>query len=172
MPTDDEREALLGRVNQAVIGMVPFNRRLGLRAVEFGDGVGAMLLPWSEDLIGNPDLGILHGGAITALVDATCGMAVFARLMQPVPIATLDLRIDYLRPSAAGRDVVARAECYRLTRNVAFVRALAYQGEPDDPIAAAAGTFMIATPGRSAMERARTFDPDPSAGDGGGAEQT
>jgi uncharacterized protein (TIGR00369 family) len=102
-------------------------------------------LPYASHLVGHPETGVLHGGAITALLDATCGAAVFAALPEIKPIATLDLRIDYLRPADAGRDVVARAHCYKVTRNVAFVRAMAFHDDENDPIAAAAGTFMLGT---------------------------
>jgi uncharacterized protein (TIGR00369 family) len=104
-------------------------------------------LPYRADLVGNPDTGVLHGGVITALLDACSGAAVFAALPRLVPIATLDLRIDYLRPAQAGCAVQAHATCYKLTRNVAFTRAVAYHEDPDDPIAASVGTFMLSTRG-------------------------
>ena len=113
--------------------------------VELSDGSARMRLPYSADLVGNPDTGVLHGGAITSLMDACCGAAVFMKLIMPVPIATLDLRIDYLRPADPGRDVLAHATCFRLTRNVAFVRGIAYVDDEADPVAAAAGAFMLAT---------------------------
>ena len=62
--------------------------------------------------------------------------------------ATLDLRIDYAKPAASGQPVIAEAECYRITRSVAFTRAIAHQGDLKDPIAAAAGTFMLGTKGK------------------------
>ena len=62
-------------------------------------------LPYDDKLVGNPDTGVMHGGAITALLDACSGAAVFAALDEWVPIATLDLRIDYLRAAEVGRDV-------------------------------------------------------------------
>jgi len=89
---------------------------------------------------------VLHGGAITALLDAASGAAVFAALTDFVPIATLDLRIDYLRPAEVGQAVHAHATCYKLARNVAFTRAVAYHDDPADPIAHSVGTFMLATP--------------------------
>jgi len=146
-PPSDE---LLARVNQAFCQGIPHNRALGMRMLRFEPGLAVGTVPWDERLVGNTELRILHGGAITTLLDATCGAAVFSRLTTPVPIATLDLRIDYLGPAAPDRDVLARAECYKLTRNVAFVRAVAYQGEPEDPIASASGTFMISSPGPAA----------------------
>ena len=78
-------------------------------------------------------------------MDACCGAAVFMALKQPVPIATLDLRIDYLKPAPPGRDVIARARCYKVTKNVAFVRCVAYHEREDDPIASAVGSFMLST---------------------------
>ncbi len=69
------------------------------------------------------------------------------------PIATLDLRIDYLRQAEAGREVLAHATCYKLTRNIGFTRAIAYHDREDDPIASAVGTFMLATkPGKAGAQ--------------------
>jgi acyl-coenzyme A thioesterase PaaI-like protein len=58
------------------------------------------------------------------------------------PPATLDLRVDYLRPATPGKTVVGRGECYRITRSIAFVRGQAHDGDPADPLAHVAGTFM------------------------------
>ena len=142
-----EEVALLAQLNRNFNRIVPHNQALGIEMVALEDGAARMRLPYSLDLVGNPDTGVLHGGPITTLMDACCGAAVFMKLPSPVPIATLDLRIDYLRPATAGQDVLAFATCFRLTRNVAFVRGVAYHAETgeDDPIAAAAGAFMLAT---------------------------
>src|SRR5262245_3307368 len=142
--TDDDEERRQ-RMHAGFVRAVPHNLALGITVVEVGNARARFQLPWAEHLVGNPDLGILHGGAITATLDACCGAAVFAALSELKPIATLDLRIDYLRPADARRDVEAAAHCYKVTRNVAFVRALAYHDSEDDPIAAAAGTFMLGT---------------------------
>jgi uncharacterized protein (TIGR00369 family) len=136
------------RFFRAFAEAVPHNRALGIEIVELGDGYSRYRLPYDPRLIGNPETGVLHGGAITALLDACCGSAVFNALPEPQPIATLDLRIDYLGPAEPGREVLARAECYKMTKNVAFVRAIAYHDDEARPIASAAGTFMVATPSR------------------------
>ena len=126
--------------------IVPHNNALGIVVEQIQKGgIAVFKLPYADNLVGNPETGILHGGAITSLLDATCGAAVFAALSELKPIATLDLRIDYLRPADAGKDVRARANCYKVTRNVAFVRAMAFHDDENDPIAAAAGTFMLGT---------------------------
>jgi len=126
---------------------VPHNRALGMELLELHHAEAVFRLPYDPKLIGNPDTGVIHGGAITALLDGASGAAVFAALPEMVPIATLDLRIDYLRPADVGRPVLARATCYKMTRNVAFTRAVAYHDDPADPIAHSVGTFMVATKG-------------------------
>lgn len=139
-----EKQAWLDRINEGMRGFVPHNRELGLEVIDFHHTSGEtwMRLPYAARLIGNPDDGVLHGGAITSLMDAACGMAVMVRLGAGAPIATLDLRIDYLKPATAGLDVVAHTHCFKVTRRIAFVRGLAHHGDADDPIAAVAATFI------------------------------
>ncbi len=150
----DDHGEVLARINQAMIAAVPYNAALSLKVVEFAEGMATIALPWREDLVGNAETGVLHGGAVTSLMDATCGLAVFLKLPEPTRIATLDLRIDYLKPATTRREVRARAECYRLTRQVAFVRASAFHDDPADAIASAAGTFMIFDEGKSPVAEA------------------
>jgi uncharacterized protein (TIGR00369 family) len=141
---DPSDPLLLERLNQVLAGsVIPHNTALGLTAVACGPKFASVKLPYDAKLVGNPDTGVLHGGAITSLIDATCGLAMFMTLASPMRIATLDLRIDYLRPATPGLDVVARAECYRVAHEVAFLRAVAHQGDPDDAVASAAATFML-----------------------------
>ena len=130
---------------RAFVNGIPHNRALGMRVVDMQRAMAVFELPYRADLVGNPDNGVLHGGVITALLDAASGASVFAALTTWAPIATLDLRIDYLQAAAAGRDVTCRATCYKLTRNVAFTRAVAYHDDEQDPIASAVGTFMLGT---------------------------
>ncbi len=144
MPDDEDSKNRLRLVKRFSAG-VPHNKALGLRILEIAASEALFELPYSAKLVGNPDTGVLHGGAITVLIDGASGAAVFAALLQFVPIATLDLRIDYLRPAEAGRSVIARATCYKLGRNVAFTRAVAYHDDPADPIAHSVGTFMVST---------------------------
>jgi uncharacterized protein (TIGR00369 family) len=155
-----DKARVMPLLDQGFRGMVPHNAALGLRVVDCEPGMVVLELPWREDLVGDPVTGVLHGGAITTLLDAACGASVFLKLSSPLPIATLDLRIDYLRPATAHRPVHARAECYRLTRSVAFTRAVAFHpAQSSDPpgtelaIASAAGTFMLSTKGKSVYER-------------------
>jgi uncharacterized protein (TIGR00369 family) len=121
---------------------VPHNHALGLTLLDVGAADATVVLPHADFLVGNPETGVLAGGAVTTLIDAASGAAVLARIGAFAAIVTLDLRIDYLRPARPGLALTARAECYKLTRLVAFVRALVHQGDPDQPVASAQGTFM------------------------------
>lgn len=122
---------------------IPHAAELGIEPVEAQGGVALLRLPWQERLVGNPETGVLHGGVITTLIDTVSGFAAITSLPSPQPIATLDLRIDYLRPASPRQDVFARAEAYKVTRQIVFVRASAYQDGPDDLVATAVGTFML-----------------------------
>ena len=127
---------------------IPHNKALGLKVVAVRRGFASMRLEWREELVGNPETGVLAGGPLTAMLDGCCGMSVATMLREPMPFATLDLRIDYARPATPGQAVIAEAECYRITSSVAFTRAFAHHGDAADPIAAAAGTFMLGTKGK------------------------
>ena len=117
--------------------------RLGIRLAAHDDQWVEMALPWSPDLIGDIARGVIASGPIIALMDMTTSLAVWQRVDAFVPHATLDLRIDYLRPARPERTVIGRAECLRVTRSIAFTRGLAHDGDPDDPIANVAATFML-----------------------------
>ncbi|MEM8798565.1 MAG: PaaI family thioesterase [Pseudomonadota bacterium] len=103
----------------------------------------ALRLPYDDRLIGYPDTGIIAGGAIYTLMDSTAGLSVMSRIGRLMPAATLDLRIDYLRPATPKRDVIGYATCYRLTREIAFVRGRAAHENSDQVIAHVAGTFAL-----------------------------
>jgi uncharacterized protein (TIGR00369 family) len=116
---------------------------LGIRVVETGPGFGVCALPFREELIGDPRRRVIFGGAITTLIDHASGLAVACAVEELSAIATIDLRVDYLRAAEPDCELYARADCYRLTRNVAFVRAVAWDRTAADPFASALGTFMV-----------------------------
>ena len=125
---------------------IPHQRAIGFELVELGADFAVGRIPYRDSLVGNPTSGVVHGGIVTTLLDAVGGMAALARQGEFLVMATLDLRIDYLRPSTPGEDLVARVECYKLTRNVAFTRGFAFNEEPDDPLASMSATYMLNTP--------------------------
>jgi len=124
---------------------LPHARVLGMTFLSLDHGRGSVRMPYRSELVGNPSTGVVHGGVITALLDTLCGAVVMAAVAEGTPLATLDLRIDYLHPASPGEAIRASAECYKVTATIAFVRGLAYHEAIDDPIAHCAGTFMLGT---------------------------
>jgi uncharacterized protein (TIGR00369 family) len=138
---------LLEQVNRKYVQGAPHMREIGARVTALAPGRGSMTLPARPEWVGDPLRGMLHPGALTVLADSACGLAVGTALRERAPYATLDLRMDYLRPAGPGQDIHCDAHCYRLTRNVAFVRADVRQERQDEPIAAAQASFMLSTAG-------------------------
>lgn len=136
------------------IGVVPHVTELGIETEHSAKGMAIMKLPYQPKLVGNPETGVLHGGVVTTLIDTVCGLAAITAPETPSRVATLDLRIDYLRPATPGQDLYARAEVYKLTRNIAFLRAEAYERDPHDRVASASGTFMFTGGGKSRRKSA------------------
>ena len=125
------------------VDIVPHSASIGIRYVSHDTARTTMCLPYREDLVGDPETGVIYGGAITTLIDATSGQALLCALDELRRIATLDLRIDYQRAAKPHETVVCEAHCYRLTKKIAFTRAIAHDGDPEDPVATSAGTFMV-----------------------------
>ena len=139
---------LIGENLQALVAHVPHARAIGMTVVDAKAGQIWLRVPYADFLVGNPETGVIHGGVITTLLDNGGGAAVMTALEELRAVATLDLRIDYMKPATPGRDIVGYSHCYKLTRNVAFVRGVAYHDDPRDPIATTVATFMLSTPDR------------------------
>lgn len=128
--------------DKPILRGVPFSEHLGIRIVSGEPGRVRMVAPYDERMIGDTRTGVLHGGVVTALLDSCAGLAAGSSTNKTAAVATLDLRIDYLRPATPGLPIHAEAELYRETSQIDFVRAIAHQGDPDDPVATAVATFM------------------------------
>ncbi len=146
MSERDEAAAQQARIGQQFIQAVPHMRELGIELVEIGGGEAKMRIPYDERFVGDPATGVIHGGVLTATLDSCCGAAVMSHASGIAGTATIDLRIDYMRAARPHEQVTAHAICYRATRSVAFVRAIAYESDPDDPVATAHGAFTVERP--------------------------
>ncbi|NBE06689.1 PaaI family thioesterase [Paragemmobacter ruber] len=143
--TDVTAEQVMA-IARRFIEAIPHSRALGMQLASLGAGQVVMTMPYDARFVGDPATGVLHGGAVSALMDTASGAAVMSHPSAPASTATLDLRIDYFRAATPGQTITARAECYHVTRSVAFVRVTATDDDETRPVAAATGAFTIDRP--------------------------
>lgn len=128
-----------------IMTAVPWAKELGFEVTSVEKAKATAKVAWKEALVGDPDSGVIAGGVITSLLDNLCGVAVAAALTEMKSLATLDLRIDYMRPATTGEDIIAEAECYHVTRSVAFCHAWAFHGDRSQMVATASAAFALNT---------------------------
>ena len=138
----DDPESMQARYSLAG-GGTSFAQALGIETLESAEGGALVRLPYSEAIVGDPGSGVIHGGAITSLLDHGAGAAIASVVQGAMMMATLDLRIDYMKPATPGLDVFAHVHCYKKTKNIAFIRGEAFHDSPDDPIATCQASFML-----------------------------
>ena len=124
-----------------VVQRIPYMEWMGIEMrVEGGEVRG--LMKQSDMLIGNYVHRALHGGTLGALLEST---AVFELLYsadsENLP-RIVNITIEYLR-SGKDQDTHARAFVEKLGRNVANVRAIAWQSDESKPVAAAQCHFLV-----------------------------
>lgn len=126
---------------------VPHMAALGLAFDGVDGGRVRLRAPWREDLVGDPETGVLAGGLVTTMLDHVGGLSTWLALGRFESIATLDLRVDYMRAARPHAGLIAEAECYRLTHNIAFVRGWAFEDTADDPVAASQAAYVLTADG-------------------------
>jgi acyl-coenzyme A thioesterase PaaI-like protein len=120
---------------------IPYHRFLGLELAT--DHLGLFgRLRYAEHLVGNPSLPALHGGVIGALLESTAIFELIWAQETVVLPKTITMTFGFLR-SARPLDTLARATITRRGRRVATVRAVAWQEDPDRPVATANGQFLV-----------------------------
>ena len=123
-------------------GFGGYTRELGQRYVAHGDDWVEVALDYDPRFAMGAN-GVLASGPILSLIDGASGLSIIAKVKRQRPMATLDLRVDYLRTAEPGATIHARATCYRVTRQVAFVRCDAHSGDPGDPVATSLSSFFF-----------------------------
>lgn len=115
---------------------------LDMDYVDHGDDWVELSIDWREDLVGEPETGVLASAVVISMMDNATSISIWTKMGEFRPQVTMDLRIDYLRPSPKGQKLYGRGFCYHLTHSIAFVRGIAHNGNIDDPLAYASGTFI------------------------------
>lgn len=143
-----QQNSFLTDILPQLAGAAAHTSALGFRLESVEGDTVRLRTPYRTDLVGDPETGVLAGGLVTTMLDHIGGLAVWVALKGFQPIATLDLRVDYMRAARPPEDLIAEAVCYRLTRNIAFVRAWAFETSPDDPVAAAQSAYVLSESGQ------------------------
>lgn len=132
---------------RSILEKLPHVEALGLTVIEMQRGSCLFEVQYAPHLVGNLETGVIHGGVITTLLDSAGGAAAFSVVPAGASVATLDLRIDYLKQAEPGKAILGYATCYRQTRHVVFVKGHAYHDATDDPIAHFVASFMVGSVG-------------------------
>ena len=147
-------KALLQALRELHEQKIPFNRFIGLR-LELADlETVRARFDTRDEFIGNPAHGILHGGVISSVLDATGGITASLGILKravrdPVSdiegrltkVGTIDLRVDYLRPGR-GEFFVSTGTTMRTGRKVTVVR-MEMKDDKDKLIAVGTGTYIV-----------------------------
>jgi len=131
------------QLSRDMVAMTPQAAALGMEVVKIENGIVHARTPYKPEFVGDPDTGVIAGGVLTTFLDQLSGVAAIHASDFAGAVATLDLRIDYMRPAEPGRDILAEAQCIRRSRTIAFIRATAFEDNADNPIAVSMASFML-----------------------------
>ena len=146
---------LISTIEHVFSERIPFNKVLGARVASIREGRPAVRFDMRPELIGNFVRGTLHGGVISAVLDATGGLTAFlgvqkrltdesleTRIEQFSKLRTIDLRVDYLRPGT-GKWFIATGHILRIGNKIAVAR-IELHNDLDELIAVGTGAYVIA----------------------------
>ncbi len=137
------------RAGRAPNGHVGIMGELGAMIESLDPDEIRVRVPFQPVMVGDTGWNVIHSGLLMILLDSLCGISIIQKMAAPTSIATLDLRVDYLRAVPANEDMYVTASCYKIGRNVGFSRGAIYTSDPADPAAIANGTFMLGTAGEA-----------------------
>ncbi|MCH9687951.1 MAG: hotdog fold thioesterase [Deltaproteobacteria bacterium] len=128
---------------------IPFNRFLGIQIASMERGLCVLRLPWRDEFVGDASRPAVHGGVISTLIDTAGGGACFTMLdRESDRVATVDLRVDYLRPGGS-HDLWCRGQVVRMGNRVGVARMALYSDrlptttDDDEPVATGQAVYNI-----------------------------
>ena len=117
-------------------------------------------MPFNPDFCVDDEGTLLHGGILTALLDSSFGLANFLATDNVQSMSTIDLRVEYLRPAQSRADIIVSAECYHITRHVAFNSGRAWFDAPGNPeVARGSAAFSLIRGEGSMLDKMNTGGP-------------
>jgi uncharacterized protein (TIGR00369 family) len=149
-----EPDELIAVVRDMFENRIAFNRMLGLRILSIGSDEASVRLGMRDDFVGNYARGIIHGGVISATLDATAGLVAYSSLATEASgmsreerfarfsrVGTIDMRVDFLRPGRGGA-FTASARTLRKGSRVAVIHTEMHD-ENGEMIASGTCTYMV-----------------------------
>ena len=140
----------LALVSNIIENHIPFNKLLGLKLESMDPKAPKLAFDMRPELVGNARRGILHGGVISAVLDATGGFAIMLALAKEPKsgeklsfpnMGTIDLRVDYLRPGR-GKHFVASAKVVRLGNRIAVTH-MELMNDQGELISTGAAAYVV-----------------------------
>ena len=121
-----------------------FHGEMNAEIIEADKKSVLLKLPFNSDFCADAENELIHGGVLTAFMDSAFGLATMLAVPGLRTTATLDLRVEYLRPAKSRSDLLVFAECYRQTRHVAFNRGhVWFDGDNEKEVAAGYASFAL-----------------------------
>jgi uncharacterized protein (TIGR00369 family) len=150
----EEQQRLDQDITELFEHRICFNETLGLKVVSVKAGEAAVRFDMRPDLVGHYVYGRLHGGVISAVLDAMGGMALMVAIGEKhadetaaqvmhrfARMGTIDLRVDFLR-QGIGKHFVATAEVIRLGGRVGSTQ-MKLVNQDGTLIATGNGAYMV-----------------------------
>ncbi len=123
---------------------IPMAKFIGVKVLEIEEGYVKLLFPYREEFIGDPRSKRLHGGYTATAVDLAGGVAAMTYMTSKEDdVATIDMRIDYIRPGKA-RDIIAEGKVISKRRRSIVTDMKIYHSDNSEKIIAEGrGVFSI-----------------------------
>jgi uncharacterized protein (TIGR00369 family) len=151
----DEQARLDAALIELFEQRITFNQTLGLKIESVHPGDVRARFAMRPELVGHYAYGRLHGGVISAVLDAMGGLALMVGIAERHPhdntqqvmhrfakMGTIDLRVDYLRPGL-GAQFIATAEVTRLGGRIGSTQ-MRLANEGGTLLATAAAAYVVA----------------------------
>jgi len=121
-----------------------FHGEMNAEIIEADKKSVLLKLPFNSDFCADAAKELIHGGVLTAFMDSAFGLATMLAVPGLRTTATLDLRVEYLRPAKSRSDLLVFAECYRQTRHIAFNRGRVwFDGDNEKEVATGYASFAL-----------------------------
>jgi len=150
------KDIVLEKIKEYYLEMLPFNKVLGIgiESLDYETGEAVTCFNMTESLVGNSTMGILHGGVTASVIDLTGGLSALiscAKFHKDKPYdviikkmtssATIDMRVDYLRPGK-GKSFHCKSRVIRAGIRIVVAKIDLYN-ERESRIATGTATYLI-----------------------------